>query len=94
MVAGDFEEIYGSEAHSDEPQSGQWDAIMTCFFIDTVSLRFQLICHNFNRLIQAKNIVNYLRIIHHILAPGGVWINLGMMSHVDVDEVSHLACVV
>lgn len=27
--------------------------------------------------IQAKNIVNYLRIIHHILAPGGVWINLG-----------------
>lgn len=27
--------------------------------------------------IQAKNIVNYLRIIHRILAPGGVWINLG-----------------
>jgi carnosine N-methyltransferase len=25
----------------------------------------------------AKNIVNYLRIIHRILAPGGVWINLG-----------------
>nr|VWP02404.1 Uncharacterized protein [Ganoderma boninense] len=25
----------------------------------------------------AKNIVNYLRIIHSILAPGGVWINLG-----------------
>jgi len=60
LVAGDFEEIYGSETHPDEPQSGQWDAIMTCFFIDT-----------------AKNIVNYLRIIHRILAPGGVWINLG-----------------
>ena len=29
---------------------------------------------------QAKNIVNYLRIIHRILAPGGVWINLGMES--------------
>lgn len=28
-------------------------------------------------LFQAKNIVNYLRIIHRILAPGGVWINLG-----------------
>ncbi|CDO77418.1 hypothetical protein BN946_scf184857.g25 [Trametes cinnabarina] len=27
--------------------------------------------------VQAKNIVNYLRIIHRILAPGGVWINLG-----------------
>ncbi|KAK0184523.1 N2227-like protein-domain-containing protein [Armillaria mellea] len=25
----------------------------------------------------AKNIVNYMRIIHRILAPGGVWINLG-----------------
>jgi len=25
----------------------------------------------------AKNIVNYLRILHRILAPGGVWINLG-----------------
>ncbi|EGO01334.1 hypothetical protein SERLA73DRAFT_179497 [Serpula lacrymans var. lacrymans S7.3] len=63
LVAGDFEEIYGAEENSvkgQEPQSGQWDAVMTCFFIDT-----------------AKNIVNYLRIIHRILAPGGVWINMG-----------------
>ncbi|KAF8153322.1 N2227-like protein-domain-containing protein [Crassisporium funariophilum] len=60
LVAGDFEEIYGSESDPEEPQFGQWDAILTCFFIDT-----------------AKNIVNYLRIIHRILAPGGVWINLG-----------------
>ena len=29
------------------------------------------------RKVQAKNIVNYLRIIHKKLAPGGVWINLG-----------------
>jgi carnosine N-methyltransferase len=29
------------------------------------------------RLLQAKNIINYLRIIHRILAPGGVWINVG-----------------
>ncbi|KAK7460430.1 hypothetical protein VKT23_009149 [Stygiomarasmius scandens] len=60
LVAGDFEEIYGGEADPDEPQSGSWDAVLTCFFIDT-----------------AKNIVNYLRLIHRILAPGGVWINLG-----------------
>ncbi|GBE83482.1 Carnosine N-methyltransferase [Sparassis crispa] len=60
LVAGDFEEIYGAEDSPEEPQSGQWDAVLTCFFIDT-----------------AKNIVNYLRIIHRILAPGGVWINLG-----------------
>ncbi|TFY59989.1 hypothetical protein EVG20_g7589 [Dentipellis fragilis] len=62
LVAGDFEEIYGmqDETAADEPQAGHWDAILTCFFIDT-----------------AKNIVNYLRIMHKILAPGGVWINLG-----------------
>ncbi|KAF8830345.1 hypothetical protein HHX47_DHR2000643 [Lentinula edodes] len=60
LVAGDFEEIYGGESDPNEPQAGLWDAVMTCFFIDT-----------------AKNIVNYLRIIHKILAPGGVWINLG-----------------
>ncbi|KAH9077810.1 N2227-domain-containing protein [Lactarius deliciosus] len=63
LVAGDFEEVYGQQdgdADSDEPSAGLWDAVLTCFFIDT-----------------AKNIVNYLRIIHQILAPGGVWINLG-----------------
>ncbi|EMD36969.1 hypothetical protein CERSUDRAFT_106004 [Gelatoporia subvermispora B] len=60
LVAGDFEEIYGADDNEGEPEAGKWDAIMTCFFIDT-----------------AKNIVNYLRIIHRILAPGGVWINLG-----------------
>lgn len=60
LVAGDFEEIYGGQPQEGEPQSGQWNAIMTCFFIDT-----------------AKNVVNYLRIIHRILAPGGIWINLG-----------------
>lgn len=61
LVAGDFEEIYGPDEYDeDEPQAGLWDAILTCFFIDT-----------------AKNIVNYLRIIHRKLAPGGVWINMG-----------------
>lgn len=29
---------------------------------------------------QAKNIVNYLRIIHRILKPGGIWINLGELA--------------
>ncbi|KAI0703013.1 N2227-domain-containing protein [Cytidiella melzeri] len=61
LVAGDFEEIYGNEDEdSEEPQAGLFNAILTCFFIDT-----------------AKNIVNYLRVIHRKLAPGGVWINLG-----------------
>lgn len=34
--SGDFEEIYGGESDPDEPQAGEWDAVMTCFFIDTV----------------------------------------------------------
>ncbi|KAG6807722.1 hypothetical protein H0H93_001171, partial [Arthromyces matolae] len=87
LVAGDFEEIYGVDTDPDEPQAGQWNAILTCFFIDT-----------------AKNIVNYLRIIHRILAPGGVWINLGpLLWHwennntndtsieLDLEEVKSLA---
>jgi carnosine N-methyltransferase len=54
--------------------------------------------------VQAKNIVNYLRIIHRILAPGGVWINLGpLLWHfennstndpsveLDLEEVKSLA---
>lgn len=34
---GDFEEIYGLE-NQDESHEGQWDAVLTCFFIDTVRL--------------------------------------------------------
>ncbi|KAG8757652.1 hypothetical protein FRC14_001763 [Serendipita sp. 396] len=60
MVAGDFEQLFGVKEHPEEDEAGKWDAVMTCFFIDT-----------------AKNIVNYLRVIHRILAPGGVWINCG-----------------
>ncbi|KAG6823236.1 hypothetical protein H0H93_003993, partial [Arthromyces matolae] len=35
LVAGDFEEIYGVESDPDEPHAGQWNAVLTCFFIDT-----------------------------------------------------------
>lgn len=34
--SGDFEDIYGVEGYPDEPQYGLWNAILTCFFIDTV----------------------------------------------------------
>ncbi|KAF9237126.1 N2227-domain-containing protein [Melanogaster broomeanus] len=73
LVAGDFEEIYGAhDTDESEPQAGQWDAVLTCFFIDT-----------------AKNIVNYLRIMHRILAPGGVWINLGpLLWHFENNNTS------
>jgi carnosine N-methyltransferase len=39
LVAGDFEEVYGQqdgEADPNEPSAGPWDAVLTCFFIDTV----------------------------------------------------------
>jgi hypothetical protein len=41
LVAGDFEDIYGqqsAEADDDEPSAGLWDAVLTCFFIDTVTI--------------------------------------------------------
>jgi hypothetical protein len=78
-VLGDFEDIYGS-SDEDNEHIGQWDAIVTCFFIDTVGcsphLSTAVHLHSY-AIDQAKNIVNYLRIFHRILAPGGVWINLG-----------------
>jgi len=90
LVAGDFEEVYGAPDldDSDEPQAGKWNAVVTCFFIDT-----------------AKNIINYLRVIHRILAPGGVWINLGpllwhwenntsndLSVELDMNELKSLCC--
>jgi carnosine N-methyltransferase len=43
LVAGDFEEVYGQqdvEADPNEPSAGLWDAVLTCFFIDTVRVLF------------------------------------------------------
>lgn len=36
MVAGDFEEIYGVQEDPNRDEANQWDAVLTCFFIDTV----------------------------------------------------------
>ena len=41
LVAGDFEELYGSEG--DEGKRGAWGAVVTCFFIDCVSLFFRIL---------------------------------------------------
>ena len=42
--------------------------------------RLSIIIHLYSYTIdQAKNIVNYLRTFHRILAPGGAWINLGSL---------------
>ncbi|KAG8894249.1 hypothetical protein FRC01_013068 [Tulasnella sp. 417] len=69
LIAGDFIEIYGvtdEDVRSGKvddgktSQEGKWNAVLTCFFIDT-----------------AKDIIEYLRIIHQALVPGGIWVNLG-----------------
>jgi len=49
---GDFEEIYGSPDEDNE-HIGQWDAIVTCFFIDTVCLspRLLIVIHLYSHAI-------------------------------------------
>lgn len=97
---GDFEGIFGP--NSNEDHTGAWDAVMTSFFIDTVCMPCPHLFVILNRGPQAKNFVNYLRIIHRILAPGGVWINLGpllwhwensdeLSIELTLDEVKELA---
>lgn len=53
LVEGDFLSVF-------ENSTGESDAIVTLFFIDT-----------------AKNLLDYLDVIHQLLKPGGLWINLG-----------------
>lgn len=70
FVAGDFEEVYGGrrsdgswssdDGGPPDDQRGQWDAVITVFFIDC-----------------ARNVINFLKIIHGLLKEDGVWINLG-----------------
>ncbi|TIB67015.1 hypothetical protein E3Q24_04294 [Wallemia mellicola] len=59
LVAGEFLEIYGGD---DEKE--QWDAVVTCFYLDT-----------------AKNIIDYIKTISHVLKPGGQFINLGPLLY-------------
>ena len=61
MAAGDFVEIYGTKSPSSKES---FDAILTCFFIDT-----------------APVVMDYVETIHHVLKPGGVWINLGPLLY-------------
>lgn len=46
--AGDFEEVYGNkDVGDDEPQAGLFDAILTCFFIDTVRDSYLLLIYSY-----------------------------------------------
>lgn len=55
MCAGEFVHVYGRGE-----QRGAWDAVVTCYFLDT-----------------APNVVEYVELIHKLLRPGGVWVNVG-----------------
>jgi carnosine N-methyltransferase len=116
LVAGDFEEVYGPEhweagtpAEGDQEgqgQRGRWGGVVTCFFMDCVSVTERAFLHpisppfllvhtpspshsifrpagqNGSTCIeeltdQARNVLNYLRIIHTLVEDGGIWINIG-----------------
>eukprot|EP00124_Ichthyophonus_hoferi_P001112 Ihof_evm13s51 gene=Ihof_evmTU13s51 len=65
MTAGDFIDCYKT--------AESWDAVCTCFFLDT-----------------ARNIIEYIETLYHILTPGGVWTNFGplLYHYADMNEPS------
>ncbi|KAK8850361.1 hypothetical protein IAR55_004279 [Kwoniella newhampshirensis] len=74
LVAGDFEEIYGPQSwdlpiHSEEAEDMEEGKVNQKGRYGAVVTCFFLDC--------ARNVLNYLRIIHTILEDDGVWINLG-----------------
>nr|XP_019007992.1 uncharacterized protein I206_07160 [Kwoniella pini CBS 10737]OCF46773.1 hypothetical protein I206_07160 [Kwoniella pini CBS 10737] len=77
LVAGDFEEIYGPSSWDIPPPKTEegWDEIPEDGQIcqkrrwGAVVTCFFIDC--------ARNVLNYLKIIHTILADDGVWINVG-----------------
>lgn len=88
MAAGSFVDLYGppdlgqSEAYSADPQAAHFRAENAGRF-DVVATCFFLDT--------AHNVVDYLRTIHHCLAPSGVWINMGPLHwHFEGDLSSHM----
>lgn len=71
LVAGDFEEVYGPQ-HWGEGSGGGSDEANDA---DQRGRWGAVVTCFF--IDTARNVLNYLRIIHTILADGGVWINLG-----------------
>lgn len=57
FAIGDFEEIYGAQENDPrghESQVGKWDAILTCFFIDTVKQHALLFTWNLISLVKGQ----------------------------------------
>lgn len=83
LVAGDFEEIYGPAHWFDHPEGPRADGDGADADSDdedsgNINQRGRwgavVTCFFIDT---ARNVLNYLRIIHGLLADGGVWINLG-----------------
>lgn len=60
MTVGDFVSLYKTGG----PVHQQFDAIVTCFFIDT-----------------CDDLLDYIQTLDQLLAPGGVWVNLGPLNY-------------
>lgn len=69
MTAGDFVEVY-----SRDDEKGQWDAILTCFFMVRSPLCIAVALAQRVRFVQdtASNVVDYLATIRRALKPNGV----------------------
>ena len=94
LVAGDFEEVYGPEHWDDDDpssefnqedggggaQRGKWGAVVTCFFMDCVSI-MSFLGGDSVADDQARNVLNFLRIIHTLLEDDGIWINIGVLLY-------------
>jgi carnosine N-methyltransferase len=58
MVAGDFLEVYKN-------QEGQWDSVVTCFFIDTASNIVQYVEQIYNLLTPGGVWINHGPLLYH-----------------------------
>ncbi|CAG8683221.1 17001_t:CDS:10, partial [Acaulospora morrowiae] len=74
MVAGDFIEIYGEDQHT-----GQWDCIVTCFFIDTAKNILEYI-EIFHRILRPGGLwINIGPLLYHYEnSPGEMSIELSL----------------
>ena len=79
MSGGDFLDVY-------KDQTGEWDCIVTCFFLDTAPVVFEYI-EAFDRLLKVGRHRDRTQqhalhtLTRMLLQPGGVWINFGPLAY-------------
>ncbi|GMK54880.1 hypothetical protein CspeluHIS016_0114660 [Cutaneotrichosporon spelunceum] len=89
LVAGDFEEVYGPTHWHDDETSGETEEDEEAGRVNQRGRWGAVVTCFF--IDTARNVLNYLRIIHGLLDEGGVWINLGpLLWHFENAGPSHL----